>query len=167
MKRKFTYLNLWLHVIALAITINFAFAANTVQQDTTIAIRKAKNAKNSYLKNGLPFALPPLKPGIVSTTKVNVNRQGQDEKLLSNVQVYPNPVTNQQLNVSYEVSRNTNITIKIVDLLGNDIATIFSQRVESGDQKFSYNLNNKLSRGFYFVRIMAGTESTIKKLSIL
>ncbi|RYY33397.1 MAG: T9SS type A sorting domain-containing protein [Sphingobacteriaceae bacterium] len=166
MRRKFTFLNLWLHVLAIAVTMNFAFAAKTIGQDSTL-IRKNKNTKSSYLKNGLPFSLPPLKPGVVSTTKFNVNKPQQSDKLLSNVQVYPNPVTDQPLNVSYAVSRNTNVTIKIVDVLGNDLVTIFSQRVESGDQKFSYSLNNKLSRGFYFVRIMAGTESTIKRLSVL
>ncbi|RYE14058.1 MAG: T9SS type A sorting domain-containing protein, partial [Sphingobacteriales bacterium] len=76
-------------------------------------------------------------------------------------------VVNDQLNLKYAVSRNTNVTIKIVDVLGNDLLTIFSQRVETGDQKFTYMLNNKLSRGFYFVRIIAGTESTIKRLSVL
>lgn len=162
MKQKFTLSNLWTLVIAIAVTMNAAFADTRAVQDSLIL--KKKGAKTSYLKNGLPFTLPPLKPGTVSTTKLNVNRA--DDKLLSNVQIYPNPVTD-QINLRYEVSRNTIVTIKIVDLLGNDLATIFSQRVESGDQKFTYILNNKLSRGFYFVRIMAGTESTIKRLSVL
>ncbi|RYY08743.1 MAG: T9SS type A sorting domain-containing protein, partial [Chitinophagaceae bacterium] len=128
-------------------------------------LRKSKKTKISYLKTGLPFSLPPLKPGVVSTTKFTV-KDKDDDKLLSNVQIYPNPVTD-QLNLKYEVSRNTNVTIKIVDVLGNDIVTIFSQRVETGDQKFTYSLNSKLSRGFYFVRIIAGTESSIKRLSVL
>ncbi|GAA4336944.1 hypothetical protein GCM10023149_46140 [Mucilaginibacter gynuensis] len=144
--------------------MNFAFAKGAYNQDTTTLLRKAKAVKTSYLRSGLPFAMPPLKPGVVSSARVNVNRQ--DDKLLTNVQVYPNPVTD-QINLKYEVSRNTNVTIKIVDVLGNDLVTIFSQRVETGDQKFSYNINNKLSRGFYFIRIMAGTESTIKRLSVL
>ncbi|RCH56545.1 hypothetical protein DJ568_01415 [Mucilaginibacter hurinus] len=166
MKKKFTHFHLWTIVIAIAVSINFAFAETTSLQDTTSLLRKSKKSKNSYLKNGLPFTLPPIKPGVVSTTKFAVNKP--DDKLLSNVDIYPNPVTvTDQLNLKYEVSRNTNVTIKIVDVLGNDLVTIFSQRVESGDQKFSYLLNNKLSRGFYFVRIIAGTESAIKRLSVL
>ncbi|MBE9584203.1 T9SS type A sorting domain-containing protein [Mucilaginibacter sp. JRF] len=161
MKQKFTYLNLWTIVIAIAVTMNFAFAGTTMVQDSLILKKKGKT---SYLKSGLPFTLPPLKPGTVSTTKLSVNRQ--DDKLLSNVQIYPNPVTD-QINLRYDVARNTNVTIKIVDMLGNDVATIFQQRVESGDQKFTYIINNKLSRGFYFLRIIAGTESTIKRLSVL
>ncbi len=153
------------------LVVNFAFAGTVLSQDSTLIFKK--KGKASYLKTGLPFSLPPLKPATVSTTKFNVGRSNGKftapgpEKLLTNVQIYPNPVVKDQLNVSYEVSRNTSVTIKIVDMLGNDLATIFSQHVEQGDQKFTYFLNNKLSRGFYFVRIIAGTESTIKKISVL
>ena len=166
MKRRSTHFNLWIIVTVITVTINYAFAAAVTSQDTTLVLRKSKSAKTSYLKSGLPFALPPIKPGVVSTAKVNVSRP--DDKLLSNVQVFPNPApASEPLNLRYAVSRNTNVTIKIVDVLGNDVLTIFSQRVETGDQKFTYMLNNKLSRGFYFVRIIAGTESTIKRLSVL
>lgn len=165
MKRTFTRFNLWIMITTIVVSMNYAFATSMLKQDSTSLIRKSKSSKTSYLKSGLSFSLPPLKPGVVSTTKVNVNRP--DDKLLYNVEVYPNPVTNNQINLKYEVSRNTNVTIKIVDVLGNDLITLFSQRVETGDQKFSYSLNNKLSRGFYFVRIMAGTESTIKRVSVL
>lgn len=167
MKRRFTHFNLWIIVIAVAVSINCAFAGNTSTQDTTTMLRKSKKGKTSYFKIGLPFTLPPIKPGVVSTTKFNVNKL--NDKLLTNVEVYPNPVNpvTDQLNLRYEVSRNTNVTIKIVDVLGNDLVTIFSQRVEPGDQKFTYLLNNKLSRGFYFVRIIAGTESAIKRISVL
>ena len=164
MKRKFTHFNLWIILTVITVAINYAFTTAVHSQDTTLLLRKSKNTKTSYLKNGLPFALPPLKPGVVSTTKFSVKRA--DDKLLSDVQIFPNPVTD-QLNLKYAVSRNTSVTIKIVDVLGNDLLTIFSQRVETGDQKFTYMLNNKLSRGFYFVRIIAGTESTIKRLSVL
>lgn len=161
MRQKSTFNNLWFIVIAIAVTMNFAFAGTSASQDSLIL--KKKN-KTSYLKSGLPFTLPPLKPGTVSTTKLSVNRP--DDKLLSNVQIYPNPVSD-QINLRYDLSRNSNVTIKIVDMLGNDVATIFSQHVSSGDQKFTYIINNKLSRGFYFLRIIAGTESTIKRLSVL
>ena len=54
-----------------------------------------------------------------------------------------------------------------MDVLGNDITTLFSQRVEPGDHNINYAVNNKLSRGFYFVRVVAGTESIIKRISVL
>jgi len=166
MRRIFTYIHSWLVVIALAMFMNFAFTSSFAysQSDTTyIHLLKPKQTK-SYLKNNLHLVLPPLKPAVISTQKVSVYKP--DDKLLNNVQVFPNPVTD-QINLKYDLSRYSNVTIKIVDVLGNDIATLFSQRVEPGEQNFSYSLNSKLSRGFYFVRIVAGTESVIKRISVL
>jgi hypothetical protein len=157
-------------MIAMAIFINFAFAADfkpvkpVLKIDTTLLRSKTKSGKNSYLKDGLHLALPPLKPAVTSNVKVNVSRP--DDKLLSDVQLYPNPVTD-QINLKYSISRNTNVTIKIKDVLGNDISTMFSQRVESGDHNLNYPINNKLTRGFYFIRVVAGTESVIKRVLVL
>ena len=150
----------------MAIFMNFAFTNSFAysQSDTNyIHLLKPKQTK-SYFKSSLHLVLPPLKPAVISTQKVIVYKP--DDKLLNNVQVYPNPVTD-QINLKYDLSRYSNVTIKIVDVLGNDIATLFSQRVEPGEQSFSYLLNSKLSRGFYFIRIVAGTESVIKRISVL
>ncbi|MFI5158018.1 MAG: T9SS type A sorting domain-containing protein [Sphingobacteriales bacterium] len=165
MRRIYTNYCSWKIGIAIAVFMNFAFAyGGPVIKDTIyLHSKKAKN-KQSILKNGLPFSLPPVKPGVTSYVKFTVNHQ--DDKLLSDVEVYPNPATD-QINLKYVVSRNTNVSIKIMDVLGNDLLNVFQQRVDLGEQKFSYSISNKLSRGFYFVKIVAGTESVIKRISIL
>jgi hypothetical protein len=165
MKQKFTYTYSWLiTVIAFAICMSYGLAGSAAKPDTTyLHIFKSKNAKSSF-RNGLHLVLPPLRPAYISTTKVNVARA--DDKLLNNVEVYPNPVTD-QINLKYELSRNATVTIKIMDVLGNDIITLFSQRVDPGERNFSYTLNSKLTHGFYFVRVVAGTESVIKRISVL
>jgi hypothetical protein len=166
MRRSNTYNFSWAILIMAIISMNFAFAyGSAFKKDTLYSHYKKLKSKPSYLKSGLPFALPPVKPGAISSVKFPVSKA--DDKLLSDVEVYPNPVTD-QLNLKYVVSRNTNVSIKIMDVLGNDIATVFQSRtVDIGEQKFSYSLNGKLSRGFYFVRIAAGTESVIKRISVL
>jgi hypothetical protein len=144
--------------------MNFAFVyANTLStKDTTYFHKKIK--KPSYLKNGLTFSLPPLKPGNISYVKLNIPKVS--DKLLNDVDVSTNQA-NDQVNFRYVLSRNSNVSIKIMDVLGNDVLTVQQQRVDLGEQKFSFPLNNKLSRGFYFVRINAGTESVIKRISVL
>jgi len=166
MRRSYTYNFSWAILIMATISMNFAFAyGSAFKKDTIYLHYKKLKSKPSYIKSGLPFALPPVKPGAISSVKFPVAKA--DDKLLSDVEVYPNPVTD-QLNLKYVVSRNTNVSIKIMDVLGNDIATVFQSRtVDIGEQKFSYSLNGKLSRGFYFVRIAAGTESVIKRISVL
>jgi hypothetical protein len=112
----------------------------------------------------LHLALPPLKPAVTSTAKINVIRT--DDKLLTDVQVYPNPVTD-QINIKYALSRNALVTVKVMDVLGNEVITLVSQRIGSGEQSVTYPINNKLARGFYFIRVVAGTESVIKRISVL
>ena len=166
MRQRFTKNYSWIILIALAISMNFAFAnsLNLTKVDTTdLHLIKSKSAKNSN-KNLLHLVLPPLRPAVISNTKVTVSKS--DDKLLYNVQVFPNPVTD-QINLKYNLSRSSNVTIKILDVLGNDIITLFSQRVEPGEKSFNYALNSKLTRGFYFVRVVAGTESVIKRISVL
>jgi len=164
MERRFTKNYSWIILIALAISLNYAFAFKSPKTDTTyLHLLKPKSTKNGY-KNTLHLVLPPLKPAVISTTKVSVAKP--DDKLLNNVQVFPNPVTD-QINLKYDLSRYSNVTIKVMDVLGNDIITLSSQRVEPGEKNFSYALNSKLTKGFYFVRVVAGTESVIKRFYVL
>jgi hypothetical protein len=167
MSKKFTYnKNSWGVIIALAIFMNFAFINSIAysQTDTTyLHLLKSKQSKN-IIKNSLHLVLPPLRPAVISTTKVIAYKP--DDKLLNNVQVYPNPITD-QINLKYDLSRYSYVNIKIMDVLGNDIMTLFSQHLEPGEKNFNYPLNSKLTRGFYFIRIVAGTESVIKRISVL
>lgn len=168
MRRTNTFKPLLIVTIALAVLMSFAFSNGSLalsNADTTyLHLFRSKAAKNS-LKNSLHLVMPPLKPAVISTTKINVSKP--DDKLLTNVSVYPNPVTGDQINLKYELSRYSNVTIKILDVLGNDIITLYNQRVDAGERNFSYSLNSKLNRGFYFIRIVAGTESVIKRISVL
>lgn len=167
MRRTYTNTCSWIMMLALAMSVSFARAGVSRQQktDTTyLHIQKLnKAAKSSYLKNGFKVSLPA--PTFKPITATASKAASPDDKLLSNIQVYPNPVTD-QINLKYMISRNSNVSIKIMDVLGNEIATLFSQRVDSGEKKFTYNLSNKLNSGFYFVRIVAGTESVNKRISI-
>src|ERR1700742_1507049 len=161
MRRIFTRTFSRVSAVAIAVCMVFALVNSVAysQSDTTyLHLMKPKTGK-SYFKSNLHLVLPPVKPAVISTQKISAYKP--DDRLLSNVQVYPNPVTD-QVNLKYELSRGSNVTIKIMDLLGNEIITTFSQRVDAGERTFNYQLNGKLSRGYYFVRIIAGTESVIK-----
>ena len=150
----------------MAIFMNFAFTASfSSSKNDTTRFDFLKSKSKNPLKSGLHLVLPPIKPAVISTTKVNVYKP--DDKLLMNVQVYPNPVTDNQINLKYELSRGSNVSIKVLDILGNDIVTLYSQREEAGEKTFTYYLNSKLTRGFYFVRIVAGTEYVTKRISVL
>lgn len=166
MVKRSTYVNSWLTVLVLAIAVNFALARGVNAQKSDSSYLRAIRSRQtkSILKNGLHLALPPLKPAATSSAKINLPRA--DDKLLSNVQIFPNPVTD-IINLKYTLSRNAYVNVKVMDILGNDVLTLVSQRVETGDQSLTYPLNNKLSKGFYFVRIVVGNESINKKILVV
>jgi hypothetical protein len=164
MGQRYTFNYLWIIIIAMAMSMNAAFAQ--AAKSDTIYLHKSKGAnKNSYLKNGLSNggSLPVLKP---TSYDIKPSVPRSDDKLLTNVQVFPNPVTD-QINFKFTVSRNSNVNISIMDVLGNRVATLFSERVERGETKSTQYLTKQLTSGFYFLRVVAGTESVIKRITIL
>ena len=160
MRRKFTYSYCLTLTIAAAVWVSFAFTVNIpiVKADTTYLFTKKSTKKKNLL-----FALPPIKAGTISSIKINIPRA--DDKLLSGVQVFPNPVTD-QLKLKYMTARNTSVTIKMVDILGNEVFSKTSF-VEPGEQSYIYPVNGKISKGFYFIHVIAGTERVIRRISII
>lgn len=164
MRRTNTFKVSLIIAVTTVIVMNFGFAyAGLSTTDTTYLHYRKTKTKQSILKNGLSFSLPPLKPGVISTVKINVPRS--DDKLLQDVDVFPNPASD-QLNFKFTLAHNSSVTIKIMDVLGNDVLNVVQERFETGEQKYSISIANKLPRGFYFARINAGTESVIKRISI-
>lgn len=99
-----------------------------------------------------------------SKTVSNVNVDLQ--KPIENVKVYPNPVSD-QLNLSYSLKKESLVTIKILDVLGNEVSTLLNQKVAAGSQTNKFMIDSKLNAGFYFVRIIAGSDSIVKRISVL
>ncbi len=129
-----------------------------------------KTEHYSYLKSGLkvsPVAAKTVQNQQTATAPKQQNTiRIENEKLLTEVSIFPNPITD-KLYLTYNVKKNTNVSVKIIDLLGNEVITLMSQRVDAGEQKNTFQISNRLSPGFYFIRMIAGTEPFIKRISIL
>lgn len=95
-----------------------------------------------------------------------IGNADNDDKLLSNVKVFPNPVA-ENINLSFRLSKQHAVTIKVMDALGNEVMTLLDQQLDPGNQNHSFETNNKLTNGFYFIRVSAGTETVIKRISVL
>ncbi len=96
----------------------------------------------------------------------NNSQSSESEKLLSNVKVFPNP-TVETINLSFRLGKRSDVSIKVMDALGNEMLTLFSQTLEPGNQNQSFEIQKRLSSGLYFVRVTAGTETVIKRISVL
>ena len=120
---------------------------------------------NRPSKADVRLNITPFKPS--STRPVSSSsKAAADFKVLNNVKVYPNPAED-QITISYTLTKESTVTIKIMDVLGNEIATLLSQRLPSGEQNNSFNIASRLNSGYYFIRLLAGNETVIKRISIL
>jgi hypothetical protein len=88
------------------------------------------------------------------------------EKNLTFLKVFPNPVDD-QISVVFKLERESQVSIKIMDLLGNEVVTLANERASSGEQTKTYTIASRLTSGIYFVRIVAGAETSVKRISVL
>jgi hypothetical protein len=101
-----------------------------------------------------------------TAAKPNANTSLESQKPIDNFKIYPNPVSD-QLNLSFTLKKESFVTIKILDVLGNDVMTLFNQKLGSGEQNNTFYIDSKLKTGFYFVRIIADSNAIIKRISVL
>jgi hypothetical protein len=75
-------------------------------------------------------------------------------------QNYPNPF-NPITTISYRVPETSFITIKVYDVLGNEIATLVDEEQPAGSHSINFNAAN-LSSGVYIYRIVASNNGRIQ-----
>ena len=80
-------------------------------------------------------------------------------------QNYPNPF-NPITNISFRLLRQSNVTLKIFDIIGREITTIINQEMSAGYHTCQWNAINATS-GIYFYRLEAGSSTQTKKLVVL
>ena len=117
------------------------------------------------------FKMTSLKTGLTSSVKGQSSKStsslsSESSKPIDNVKIYPNPVTD-QINISYTLRKENLVTVQVLDILGNEVVTLLSQKLSAGEQTNTFFLDSKISSGFYFVRVIAGSDSIIKRISIL
>jgi len=80
-------------------------------------------------------------------------------------QNYPNPF-NPSTKITYSVSQESPVTIKVFDLIGQEIAVLVDDVKEPGYYSVTFNALG-LSSGIYIYQMRAGNFTSVKKMSIL
>lgn len=142
-----------------------------IKQKVNTKITDTRLNKPVYLKNGVKVNFVPFKPikdKLLASNKFMTGAKpaAVNDKLLNNVKVYPNPISD-QLNLSFNISKDATVTVKIMDVLGNEITTLLSERVAAGDQNKPFQIASRITSGFYFIRVSAGPEVITKRISVL
>jgi len=126
--------------------------------------------KTPQIKGDVPSYRPNYNTGATNFTPYsNVaahNKAGKADKILTVLRVYPNPVDD-QINLTLRLERESLISIKIMDLLGNEVVTLSNERLSAGEQTKTFTIPNRLNSGIYFLRLVAGSETVVKRISVL
>ena len=94
-----------------------------------------------------------------TATGVNDNTQPFTFKLNQN---YPNPF-NPTTTISYTIPKSSYVTLKVYDILGNEVSTLVNGEKSAGNYQLKFD-GSKLASGVYFYRITAGNKTDVKKL---
>jgi hypothetical protein len=80
-------------------------------------------------------------------------------------QNYPNPF-NPRTNIQFSIPKTEHVTLKIYNMLGQEIATLVSDKLAQGHHKYTWDASDFAS-GVYYYKIEAGTFIQTKKLVLL
>lgn len=81
------------------------------------------------------------------------------------LQNYPNPF-NPTTTISYQLPTAANVSLKIFDVLGKEVAALINETKESGTHEITFDATNLVS-GIYFYQMRAGNFSETKKLMLM
>ncbi|MBX2975584.1 MAG: T9SS type A sorting domain-containing protein [Ignavibacteriaceae bacterium] len=80
-------------------------------------------------------------------------------------QNYPNPF-NPSTKISYAIPATANVTLKVFDVVGNEVATLVNESKEPGNYEVTFEAGN-LSNGVYFYELKANEFRVVKKLVLM
>ncbi|MHC1738020.1 MAG: CotH kinase family protein [Ignavibacteriaceae bacterium] len=80
-------------------------------------------------------------------------------------QNYPNPF-NPSTKISYQIPQTGKVSLKVFDLLGNEIATLVNEEKADGTYETEFNAA-KYPSGLYFYRLQTGAFTETKKMILL
>lgn len=124
---------------------------------------------------GMPMTLEPGEFRIYSTVKLPAPESGiilyfsdnasQFPEDFSLEQNYPNPF-NPSTIISYNLMFNSKVTLKVYDVIGNEVATLVEEEKPAGYHSVRFE-GRGLSSGIYFYTIKAGDYFKVKKMTLL
>ena len=80
-------------------------------------------------------------------------------------QNYPNPF-NPKTIINYELGIKNYVSLKLYDVLGNEVVTLVNEKQSTGSYKVEFDGSNFAS-GMYFYKLEAGNFSETKRMILL
>ncbi len=141
-------------------TVAFVDGQGTVQQaqSYTYTDKNVETGKYAYRLKQLDFNGTSSYSNIVEVEVKVPNKFALSQN-------YPNPF-NPTTTISYEIAKEVNVSLKVYDAIGNQVATLVNETKPAGTYEVIFDASN-LSNGVYFYEIKAGNFTVTKKLILM
>jgi hypothetical protein len=80
-------------------------------------------------------------------------------------QNYPNPF-NPTTNITFTITSQSFVSLKVYDLLGNELATLVNEEKPTGTYEVKFN-GSKFTSGVYFYNLQVGQSTKIRKMVLI
>ena len=145
--------------------IDYVFYKYTGQLliDSSRIIMDQPYSGNSYCSDHL---------GVMTTFSLNPSSVDDDDTLIKDFELqqnYPNPF-NPTTTLSFVIGHRSFVTLKVFDILGNEIATLVNEEKPAGEYEVEFNpvsSNRNLVSEIYFYQLKAGNYIETKKMVYL
>lgn len=100
-----------------------------------------------------------------STIITGIEGSGEIVEGFNLSQNYPNPF-NPTTNIKFAVPKDGQVSLKIYDMIGNEISIIWDNYLKAGAYNLSFD-GSSLASGVYFYKLTAGEYTDTKKMSLV
>ena len=128
-----------------------------------IAVQNFTSGQKTYYVDNIRFMGSSVSSSLAKTTDTK-ETEGLPETFELN-QNYPNPF-NPSTTISFNLPEQSDVTLKIYNLLGEEVATLISKTLTAGSYRETWDASN-FSSGIYIYQLHAGNIVLIKKMNLV
>jgi hypothetical protein len=130
-----------------------------------------RNLKNVFVEPVSKELYVGTTAGIFKTSLItNVEEENVFELDYSLRQNYPNPF-NPSTTIEYRINKSSVVSLKVYDILGNEIATLVNEEQSAGKYRITFNADtiekSNLASGIYIYQLYNGTNLVSRKMTYL
>lgn len=118
--------------------------------------------------NTFSYTFPPMSITTFISKDLSVSVEDEAATIPNRIKLnqnYPNPF-NPSTKLSFELQENQEVSLKVYDILGREVATIFEGYATAGVHQFTFNAQ-ELTSGVYFYTLQAGNASHTRKMVLI
>lgn len=116
---------------------------------------------NAFYTNGSAGVIRKIQLEVTGLNELN----GLNPSTIRLEQNYPNPF-NPTTKISYSIPQSSNVTLKVNNVLGSEVATLVNEEKAAGRYKVEFDAT-ALPSGIYFYQLQAGDYTNTKKMILM